>query len=247
MLWEALGDWFLVRVVPRHGRLLVFFRAVTTQKVVEDRARQLAAQAGTELPDVEKTSIGSVVRAEQPAIGITHGEDSDTLLGKLGCRQTLCAGLRVENRLWGALAVASRRPDAFSDEHLEQLRCFAELLELAMTRIEDRERLAARAATDPLTGLINHRAFHERLHEEVMRAHRHHRPLALALIDVDGFKTVNDTCGHQQGDRLLAQMSESFREQARSEDVIARLGGDEFALLLPDTTKEKAAGLRAAA
>lgn len=139
------------------------------------------------------------------------------------------------------LTVAAQRSDAFSDAHAGQLQQFAELLELAVTRIEDTQRLAAQAFSDPLTGLPNHRAFHERLSEEVQRAYRHQRPLAIALLDVDHFKTVNDSFGHQHVDRLLATVAKIFAGEARTEDVVARIGGDEFTLLLPDTTKEQAA------
>src|SRR2546430_138886 len=83
------------------------------------------------------------------------------------------------------------------------------------------------ASTDPLTGLANHRAFHERLLAEVKRAHRYRRPLSLAVIDIDNFKRVNDVTGHETGDRVLADIAAELRSIARSEDVLARIGGDE--------------------
>ena len=98
-----------------------------------------------------------------------------------------------------------------------------------------RRRLEDRAFTDALTGLANHRAFQERLQAEVGRARRHERPLALALIDVDHFKSINDTAGHAAGDRVLAALGARLRSLLRNEDVLARIGGDEFALLLPET------------
>jgi len=111
----------------------------------------------------------------------------------------------------------------------------------ALKRVErDREAALARAGADPLTGLANHRVFHERLASEVSRARRHGNPLALALIDVDHFKQINDTRGHQVGDRVLAEVSERLAEMARNEDVLARIGGDEFGLLLPHTDRLEA-------
>ena len=92
-------------------------------------------------------------------------------------------------------------------------------------------RLARQASTDPLTGLLNHRTFHQRLRTEVRRAQRYGRALSLAVVDVDNFKHVNDLAGHETGDRLLAAVARRLGSVARTEDVFARIGGDEFALL----------------
>ncbi|MDX6483089.1 MAG: hypothetical protein QOE95_860, partial [Gaiellaceae bacterium] len=85
------------------------------------------------------------------------------------------------------------------------------------------------ALTDPLTGLGNHRRFHERLQEEVERANRNGAPLTICLLDVDDFKRVNDRWGHPVGDRVLAQIGAQLRRDGEA----FRLGGDEFGLLLP--------------
>ena len=95
--------------------------------------------------------------------------------------------------------------------------------------------LARQATHDPLTGLLNHRAFHERLRGEIARCRRHDTPLSLAIIDVDHFKQVNDTCGHPMGDRVLAELGTRFRALTRAGEHIARVGGEEFAWILPAT------------
>jgi len=97
------------------------------------------------------------------------------------------------------------------------------------------ERARLLALTDPLTGLANRRAFHERCALELTRAHRYGHPVAALLFDLDDFKSVNDTQGHGAGDKLLCAVAEVLRNRCRAADICARLGGDEFAVLLPET------------
>jgi diguanylate cyclase (GGDEF)-like protein len=96
-------------------------------------------------------------------------------------------------------------------------------------------RLANLASSDPLTGLANHRAFHDRLHAEYERARRHNRELSLVVLDLDHFKRINDTHGHQVGDRVLIEVAGRLTAEARTGEMIARVGGEEFAWLLPET------------
>ncbi|MGZ6694160.1 MAG: GGDEF domain-containing protein, partial [Solirubrobacteraceae bacterium] len=86
-------------------------------------------------------------------------------------------------------------------------------------------------------GLLNHRAFHDRLAEEIGRGRRHGRPLALALVDVDAFRPLNDAIGHAAADDVLVEVARRLAAAVRAEDVIGRVGSDQFALLLPETTK----------
>jgi len=95
--------------------------------------------------------------------------------------------------------------------------------------------LTHQALSDPLTGLANRRSFDERLQDELARAQRRERPLAVILLDVDDLKVVNDSNGHAAGDTVLRTVAALLRDQARGIDMAARLGGDEFALLLPET------------
>jgi len=94
------------------------------------------------------------------------------------------------------------------------------------------ERLKQIAFYDPLTGLPNRRLFKERLDDELLRCQKHRSKLALLFLDLDNFKRINDTLGHDAGDRLLATIAERIVNSVRHEDIVSRLGGDEFTVLL---------------
>ncbi len=105
------------------------------------------------------------------------------------------------------------------------------------------KRLKEMAEKDGLTNLYNHRWFLEGLEKEFARSKRYWRPLSLVMIDLDGFKMINDTCGHPKGDQVLINVAEMLRETVRSVDSIARYGGDEFSVLLPETDAKSACRL----
>ena len=100
--------------------------------------------------------------------------------------------------------------------------------------------LELQASTDPLTGLLNRRAFVVKTEREIAVCRAASRPISAVTIDLDGFKQVNDTYGHSCGDAMLTMVAKCLRQNTRSSDLVARLGGDEFAVLLPGTSMESA-------
>lgn len=107
------------------------------------------------------------------------------------------------------------------------------LVEVQEALIESREALAHQATHDPLTGMLNRRAILDHLHKELARAERHGDALAIGMCDIDHFKHINDTYGHQAGDDALRGLSKILSESLRNYDSVGRIGGEEFLVITP--------------
>lgn len=131
----------------------------------------------------------------------------------------------------------------FGEIDLEILRSIAPQIAVAIDHANlksETGELRQLSVTDSLTGLVNRRYLEERLTEEIKRSNRHGYPMAFLMIDVDFFKSYNDTFGHTEGDKALKMVAAALKETLRGADVAARYGGEEFSILLPQTTGEEA-------
>lgn len=157
--------------------------------------------------------------------------------------------LRLEGQVWGTLNFSSPRPRprAFSEIEEELLRLIAGAVErviaheVEIERMRDeRDRMADRAMTDPLTGLPN-RAGLDRHFQRLLGARAEGAPpFSLAVLDVDHFKTINDTHGHDVGDRVLVWLGERLAQCLRDDDLVARTGGEEFVIVMPEARAQQA-------
>src|SRR2546430_17178118 len=120
----------------------------------------------------------------------------------------------------------------FEDEEFELAIRFADAAALALDNAQIRARLQYQAQTDSLTGLYNHRYFHERLRSELTRASRVRDSVAVLMLDIDDFNLVNDVYGHGTGDQVLTELADLLRSAVRGSDVVCRLGGVEFGAVL---------------
>ena len=115
----------------------------------------------------------------------------------------------------------------------------AELRDVSHRKLLEDE-LSRLARHDPLTNILNRRSFTEAFEIELQRARRQNYPLCVALLDIDHFKSINDTFGHKAGDDALCEFAEFCQALTRATDIFARFGGEEFTLLMPDTSAEGA-------
>ena len=142
--------------------------------------------------------------------------------------------LIARGRLKGTLNIYRVGDDAaFTDEEFLLAKRFGDAAALAIDNAHIRARLEHQAETDALTGLYNHRAFHDRLRQALLQASAARDTVAVIMLDLDDFKKVNDVYGHGVGDQLLLQVADVLRTSVRTSDVVCRVGGEEFAVIMP--------------
>lgn len=207
-------------------------------------SQKFMAEYRTSLPSADEImgqfgKAGTIYSLQQ--LPISHNRE---LYEQEGLHSLLFATLRSKETVNGSLLVFSGNPEQrFSENDQRLLETMAAQLSLALNnaRLYAEQRLLA--DTDGLTGLVNRRRFNQILQMELQRSARYKRPLALAMLDVDHFKSLNDTFGHLVGDAALLEISRTIRKQMREVDILGRYGGDELILMLPETDE---AGARTA-
>ncbi len=177
-------------------------------------------------PAVPETVIAVLRAGETITPGLQRLADGDTV----HYEQLVLDGDPV-----GLLAIGWHRDvRRLADRTLTLLSMVAAEAAVALDREELLAKLEHLARRDELTGVLNRRALDEELHRAVTTATRHHRPLSIVMLDLDHFKSYNDTHGHQAGDRLLKDAAAAWTAALRTSDLIARYGGEEFLIILPD-------------
>ena len=198
---------------------------------------QLYPTAGTIVGMVFETGKGVLV---QDAVERDRLTKQTIGQGPTTVQSVVAAPMAIGGRTIGVLSVQSYERSAYTERHLKLLSAIAEQSAGAVQNARLYEQARDLADHDPLTGLMHHRAIQERVAVELKRAQREGTPVALVMLDVDNFKSFNDTYGHPVGDRVLRQVAESLRRIARETDTVGRYGGDEFCAILPGADREAA-------
>ncbi|MGC9222191.1 MAG: sensor domain-containing protein [Solirubrobacteraceae bacterium] len=195
--------------------------------------------------NAEASTVGRYVMESGTPVLVADWEQEEHLrlssvLVPLNIRASITARIEGPDRPWGVLAVTSRRARAFSEQDVSFVTAVANTLAEALVRNKTDEEMQHRALHDPLTGLPNRVLFSDRLSHAIERSLRREQSLSAVLfVDVDHFKSINDTLGHHIGDELLVQVASRLREVVRPTDTVSRFGGDEFGVLLEEIASER--------
>jgi diguanylate cyclase (GGDEF)-like protein len=236
------------RLLLRSARSLVPFEGAAvvtrddeTRYTVRDGVGWVQEFRGREVALLERTWAAWVLKGDPEAVLVEdvqgRGEHMPVFVLEepVGRTESLLAvPLRARNRTLGALVLAGRR-GSFGAAALRVLGILCNQAAATLSVIQEKEKARRAAVRDGLTGLFNRRAFDELLGRTLAREARQNGRFALVLLDVDHFKKLNDTFGHQAGDHALKETARLLRRQLRRQDEAARIGGEEFAAILPGT------------
>jgi diguanylate cyclase (GGDEF)-like protein len=201
---------------------------------------------------VEGQGLSTYVIQNKKAEGVTD-LDAETrfevpgIVREFGIHSAVCVPMMIQDEIIGALIGHTRVKRVFTAEDISIYQNIANHAAVAIKNAMNLEELkclnevlACQATTDPLTGIANRAKFSEVLESELARSNRFALPLSLIMFDIDQFKKINDTYGHNAGDDVLRELSAWVSKSVRKHDLFTRWGGEEFMIMFTNSTKSKA-------
>ena len=162
-------------------------------------------------------------------------DDKCANLQKVTTGSSICLPIEGGDSLMGVLHLRRQHPDAFTPQDIQLAQAMTYQFGLAMQRASLFEQVNRLAITDSMTGLYNYRKLTRDLDREIVRSRRYHHPFSFIMADIDHFKVLNDTYGHQAGDAVLREVARAMNSERREVDRVYRYGGEEFSVVLPET------------
>jgi diguanylate cyclase (GGDEF)-like protein/putative nucleotidyltransferase with HDIG domain len=182
-------------------------------------------------------ATGYVLKKRQPVCNVNPGLDFSFCELEFVQEYSAMASLPLiaDEKLLGAVSLYSCTLENYEDEHVRLLETVSRIAADAIVKSIHHAETETKAFTDPMTGLPNARSLQIQFDKEAARAERNGSHFQVLMLDLDGFKAVNDTFGHKAGDKLLRELSKAMRAQLRDYDFLARYAGDEFVAIIPET------------
>jgi len=235
---QSLDEQSVLNFIVNETANLVRAELVNVFRVDKEN-NELLIIAANDQENVGKSSpnnqgyLGLVYKTKEPVIVADVLVDEyidDTYMKGLNYRSIICVPILLNRELIGILFVASKTPSHFTYENLKMLQHFAQHVGLTLTNAFLHSKIQHLAITDYLTGLYNRSYFDKK----ILELQKHERFGSLLLFDIDDFKIINDTFGHQTGDEVLVQVSKVLESSTRDNDIACRWGGEEMALYLSE-------------
>jgi diguanylate cyclase (GGDEF)-like protein len=231
----------VLEAIPVAAKGWLFAFDQVTGALARSAIRGVSGQAN-EIFSAHQTYIGRAIAEKQTITLVDDDLQRNVLYTDLpqAAASAIYLPLTHDHQTLGVLHLAASPSTAFSENDLKLLTVYGRTATATLRNAMLLAEVQKLAVTDPLTGLLNRRGFQSLALFEIERSQRYNRQLSAMMVDIDLFKAVNDTYGHDMGDRVIATIGEICRQSVRTTDLLCRFGGEEFLILLPETSLEDA-------